>query len=100
MRQSTLPGVVVAAVLACGLSGVASAQFFLDLTIDSMSPVTCTTAGLSANGSGTSSYNLPPPPDNEIATLLVNFDGSVSFFASLCTEASALFSDANAEILT
>lgn len=72
MRQSTLPAVVVAAALACGLSGVASAQFFLDLTIDSMSPVTCTTAGLSANGTGTSSYNLPPPPDNEIATLLVN----------------------------
>ncbi len=72
MRQSTLPGVVVAALLACGLSGGASAQFFLDITVDSMGPVTCTTDGLSASGTGSTSYNLPPPPDNEIVTLFVN----------------------------
>lgn len=82
MRRTSLRTVPVVAALACGLSGGASAQFFIDLN-GVIGPVTCTTTGIAATGTGTSSYHLPPPPNNEILTQFVNGVVEQSQFSSI-----------------
>lgn len=73
MRHSTLPGVVVAIVLAFGASaGASAAGFTIEILPGGDFPLVCSPTGFTYVGGGTVFYRLPAPPGNEIITLTVN----------------------------
>jgi hypothetical protein len=72
MRIAFTKQIAFAATLAFAVTAPASAQFFIRVDVTSFGPVTCTSTGASASGTGTLAWNVPNTIPNEIGIFSLN----------------------------